>query len=61
MFARGVWQLEQFGRFIGFVARSLLVLPRAIVERFAKFSGNLNRLPSRACRSCWERESALGL
>ena len=36
MIARGVWQLEQFGRFVGFVARTLAVLPRAVVERFGE-------------------------
>ncbi len=36
MIARGVWQLEQFGRFVGFVARTLAVLPRALVERFGE-------------------------
>ena len=36
MIARGIWQLEQFGRFVGFVARTLAVLPRAVVERFGE-------------------------
>ena len=36
MIARGVWQLEQFGRFVGFVALTLAVLPRAVVERFGE-------------------------
>src|SRR5208282_6926765 len=36
MIARGVWQLEQFGRFVDFVARTLAVLPRAVVERFGE-------------------------
>ena len=36
MFARWVWQLEQFGQFVGFVARTLVDLPRAMVERFGE-------------------------
>ena len=36
MIARGVWQLEQFGRFVDFVARTLAVLPRAMIERFGE-------------------------
>jgi phospholipid/cholesterol/gamma-HCH transport system permease protein len=36
MIARGVWQLEQFGRFVDFAARTLAVLPRAVVERFGE-------------------------
>ena len=36
MIARGIWQLEQFGRFVDFVARTLAVLPRAVVERLGE-------------------------
>ncbi len=36
MIASGVWQLEQFGLFVEFVARSLTVLPKATVERFGE-------------------------
>ena len=36
MIERGVRELEQFGRFVGFVGRTLAVLPRAVVERFGE-------------------------
>ena len=36
MIAQGVWQLEQFGRFLEFVGRTLAVLPRAAIERLGE-------------------------
>ena len=36
MIAQGIWQLEQFGRFLEFVGRTLVVLPLAAIERLGE-------------------------
>jgi phospholipid/cholesterol/gamma-HCH transport system permease protein len=38
MIGRGLWQIEQFGRFIDFLARTLAAIPVALWTRFGEFA-----------------------
>ena len=55
MIALLAWQLEQFGRFIDFAARTLWAIPGARWLDLATCSGSSSRWRSGVCRSSRER------